>query len=106
MSDIDIYNDEAIEKWESEHRRPHPSRLSIVKYIYYKDGTWSWAIICDDGRILCQGVREYPFMIFHPIQFDHEKAEKWVEKGYIAELQEGLTNLAVGFENRHAGVLS
>lgn len=94
-----------MEEWESKHYRPHPSRLSIVKYIYHKDETYSWAIICDDGKVLCQGIREYPYMIFHPILWDYKKAEKWIEKGYIGNLQEGLSNLAVGFEGRHVAEL-
>lgn len=47
---------------------------------------------------LCQGFRTYEGTTFHPIVFkDKISANKWIEKGCIAELQEGLSNLKVGF---------
>lgn len=35
---------------------------------------------------------------YHPIEFKTEAfAEKWIDSGFIAELQEGMSILAVGF---------
>lgn len=54
------------------------------------------------GRILCQaGERQYTRggsgTYYYPILFTHKDAEKWVKDGNIGELQEGYTNLQIGF---------
>ena len=47
---------------------------------------------------LCYGVREAYGWLFYPIRFkDKAAAYKWIKEGCIAEIQEGLTCLQVGF---------
>lgn len=48
--------------------------------------------------VLCQGFRESGGWLFHPLIWKTpEAARDWIKKGTIGELQESLTNLAVGF---------
>ena len=47
---------------------------------------------------LCEGENHYCGTLYHPIRFkSREAAGKWINNGCIAELQESLTNLNVGF---------
>ena len=47
---------------------------------------------------LCQCERQWNVVLYHPIRFnDRSAAYKWIQSGTIAELQEGLMNLGVGF---------
>ena len=47
---------------------------------------------------LCQVEKHWDVVLYHPIQFkDRAAAWKWCREGFIAELQEGLGNLGVGF---------
>lgn len=49
---------------------------------------------------LCYGIREYQVWLWFPIRFkDKAAAFRWIESGYIAELQESLSILQVGFVN-------
>lgn len=98
--------DSEIKEWEAKHRRPCPDRLSTVKYLSREDGTSSYVIVCDEGKVLCQGIRRYPWMMFFPITWNRKRAEEWIASGNIGELQEELTNLAVGFEDKHVKDLS
>lgn len=53
----------------------------------------------DERGQLCYGYRHLNTFLFFPIQFkDKAAAYKWIESGCIAQLQEGLGCLAVGFE--------
>jgi len=48
--------------------------------------------------VLCQAEKHWDCVINHPIEFGNkEEAYKWIKEGYIADLQESLCNLAVGF---------
>lgn len=79
-----------------------PTPLKIIKYStrfdeQKKDFKHTWAVI-HDNRILCQGIREYPYMIFYPIEWNNYTACKsWVDKGCIADIQESFQNLAICF---------
>jgi hypothetical protein len=47
---------------------------------------------------LCVFEKHWDVVLSYPIQFkDKAAAHKWVREGYIAELQEGLGTLMVGF---------
>ena len=64
-----------------------------------------WAVACDD-KFLCYGIKEYPFMIFYVLTWKtHADAEKWMKEGCIADIQESLQNLHVGFESRQCARL-
>jgi hypothetical protein len=48
--------------------------------------------------VLSQGIMDFRTMVFHPVVFrDGVAAQKWIDDGCIAEVQENLGNLAVGF---------
>lgn len=50
---------------------------------------------------LCQWNSKWNYIAFLPIQFkDKQAAYKWISEGTIAQLQEGLNNLCVGFIQR------
>jgi hypothetical protein len=58
---------------------------------------WDTVVHPDYGQ-LCQGDRMGGCTVWLPIQFKSKPlAYKWIESGTIAEIQEGLTNLKVGF---------
>lgn len=61
----------------------------------------SWIIVEPiREKVLCVKDRIYACYISTPIQFKtFEAAEKWVQSGTIAELQEGLGTLHIGFTN-------
>jgi hypothetical protein len=47
---------------------------------------------------LCYAERHWDVVLWHPIRFrDRAAAQEWIEKGFIADLQESLCCLAVGF---------
>lgn len=47
---------------------------------------------------LCYGMRQFFSWLYFPIRFGSRAAAlKWVESGWISELQEGLSVLNVGF---------
>lgn len=47
---------------------------------------------------LCYGERHYDGTLFYPLRFkDKAAAYRWIERGTIAEVQESLSVLAVGF---------
>jgi hypothetical protein len=47
---------------------------------------------------LCWCERHWDYLLFHPIKWnDRAAAYKWINEGCIAEIQEGLSCLAVGF---------
>lgn len=47
---------------------------------------------------LCQAEKHWDGILFHPFHFGSKQAaQKWIETGFIAELQEDLSNLGVGF---------
>lgn len=47
---------------------------------------------------LCYCERHWDCLLYHPIQWkDRAAAYKWINEGCIAEIQEGLNCLAVGF---------
>lgn len=51
--------------------------------------------------VLCQSERAYDVFIYHPIEFKSvAAAQKWIDTGFISELQEELCNLGVGFCKR------
>ena len=61
---------------------------------------------CDDELIivdpetctvLCHGIQLSWGMIFYPMIFTPEQARRWIAEGTIGQLQEGLSNLNVGF---------
>lgn len=60
-----------------------------------------WAVVNEENKVLCQGVRDFPFMIYYPILWrDYVAAAKWTESGCIADIQEAHTNLHVRFTNQ------
>ena len=87
---------------ETKMSKPISQELSILQYgCKYtnekKFHDFSWVIVHED-KILCQGIKKYPFIIYHPIIWkDHKAAEVWIESGSIAEIQESFTNLNIGF---------
>lgn len=49
---------------------------------------------------LCFGERHWDCFLQFPLRFnDMAAAQRWIESGYISELQESLGNLQVGFSN-------
>jgi len=56
-------------------------------------------VIHDDIGILCVKYRDrFYYKLYQPVQFtDVEKAQKWVNSGCIAEIQENFNELDVGF---------
>ena len=47
---------------------------------------------------LCYGERHWDCVLFFPLVFkSKQQANEWIEKGYIAQLQESLGILNVGF---------
>lgn len=56
-------------------------------------------VIHKDIGILCVKYRDkYPYKLYEPVKFtDAQKAQKWVESGYMAQLQENFSELDVGF---------
>ena len=47
---------------------------------------------------LCYAERQYDAFLFHPVVFtDKQAAWKWIESGTIADIQESLGCLGVGF---------
>ena len=56
-------------------------------------------VIHKDIGILCVKYRKrYDYTLYEPVKFkDVERAQKWVETGCMAELQEGFSELDVGF---------
>lgn len=51
-------------------------------------------------EVVCQGIRVYPYYLYHPIQWvSYEEAQNWINQGgCIGDLQEGLSNLNVSFK--------
>lgn len=65
-------------------------RVSIFDTVYHPT----------DG-VLCQGNREYGCVVYQPIMFrSRAAAQRWIENGTIAELQESLSNLCIVFSRQ------
>ena len=74
------------ERWNC-HEHRDELKVSIFDTVYHEE----------HGQ-LCQGHRDYDGTCFVPIQFESKsEAHIWIESGFIAQIQEGLTNLKVGF---------
>lgn len=74
------------DRWDP-HAHRDELRVSVFYTVYHPE----------QGQ-LCQGHRELYGTVFVPIQFaSREQARKWIQEGCIADLQESLTNLQVGF---------
>lgn len=59
-----------------------------------------------DKGVLCQLEKHIYVLIYHPIQFkSRDEAFKWIKDGCIADLQESLCNLSVGFSKNLLEVL-
>jgi hypothetical protein len=72
------------------------------------DGAWVVIAIRDDQppTVLCQGIRDYDIMVFHPIRWKtYQGAETWVLNGCIGQLQEEMSDLAVGFQTEQAKMI-
>lgn len=51
--------------------------------------------------VLCWSEIKFDFILHHPIGFkDKAAAYKWIREGCIAEIQESLLCLAVGFQTK------
>ncbi len=50
---------------------------------------------------LCWYEMHYYCIIYHPIKFkDRHAAQKWIDNGCIAEIQESLSTLHIGFSTK------
>ncbi len=50
---------------------------------------------------LCYMEQHWDCFLWHPIKFsDRSKAYRWIRQGSIAEIQEGIMCLAVGFSTK------
>lgn len=60
-----------------------------------------WIIVHKQTEtILCQSWRYFQWMLSEPIKFKTaNNAQKWITEGCIADIQESLTNLNIGFVN-------
>ena len=56
-------------------------------------------VIHNDIGILCVKYRDkYHYKLYKPVKFTtSELAQKWINSGYMAQLQEGFSELDVGF---------
>ena len=77
-----------------------------IVYDIYQEGSLPHYL--EHGQ-LCYIEKHYDCFLYHPIVFkDNAAAQRWIEDGCIADLQEQLSNLGVGFhlgcfERRIAG---
>jgi len=75
-------------RWDC-HEHRHELQISDHCSVYHPD----------HGQ-LCYSEKHYDCVLYFPVLFkDKAAAAKWIEKGCIAEIQEGLMNLGVGFVN-------
>ncbi len=75
-----------IERWNVHH---HKDELQVSDFatVWHRE----------HGQ-LCQAEHRWDGILFHPIRWEsRDKAWNWVRKGTIAEIQESLSNLNVGF---------
>jgi hypothetical protein len=88
---------------EEKMSKPKSKELIIVEWSSkwndeqngFSDFRW---VIVHKNKILCQGMKRYPFIIYSPILWkDHKAAKEWIESGSIGELQESFSNLNVSF---------
>ncbi len=71
--------------------------LTCVKI---SDSEW-WIVHQPTETVLCQSWNNYGWLLTEPLRWKSAvTANKWIESGCIGELQESLTNLAVGFQNQ------
>ena len=74
------------ERWDC-HKHRHELKVSRARTVYHPE----------PGQ-LCQWVQHWDANIYLPIVFNSaHDARKWMEEGCIADLQESLGNLHVGF---------
>lgn len=75
-------------RWDC-HEHRHELQISDHCSVYHPD----------HGQ-LCYSEKHYDCVLYFPVLFkDKAAAAKWIEKGCVAEIQEGLMNLGVGFVN-------
>jgi hypothetical protein len=86
--------------------KPDPKELTIIHW----SKEWSnkahefinhkW-VVAHGEKILCQGIPEYPYIIYEPIKWVRfQECLDWVNTGCIADIQEGLTNLNILFTEK------
>jgi hypothetical protein len=81
-----IVNEGHAERWDC-HAHRDKLRVSDNATVYHRE----------HGQ-LCFWESHYDCIIYYPIRFnDKAAAQRWVEKGCIAEIQEGMGILHVGF---------
>lgn len=78
-----------VERWDChEHRDELLSSNAATVYHLERGQLCSWEVYWD-----C--------IIYHPVQFtDRHAAQKWIESGCIADIQESFSMLQVGFSNK------
>ena len=72
-------------EWDNESNRFHKHTWIVIDF--------------DDESILCQGIKQWPFWVWHPIVWNnYQSSIKWAKTGCIGEIQESMSNLHVGFK--------
>ena len=88
-----------------------PENLKVLEFTSKYDNethTFSntWIVIDTSTlEVLCQGIRAFPYHVYHPIQWvSYQGAQKWInEGGCIGDIQENHSNLNVGFKKEFIG---
>lgn len=85
---------------------PNREDMTSLEYKYnVKFECCSWIVVDTiEGTVLCQGIKVmYPRgVLLVPIEFKSlAMVREWMLSGNFGELQEGLSNLHVGFSKEH-----
>lgn len=87
-----------VKPYSSPPKEPLPERWDVHKHKEELSVSDSATIYHPEKGQLCYCEKHWDCILYHPITFkDRAAAFKWVREGCIADLQEGLGILGIGF---------